>query len=93
MLDVRGKRCPQPVIELGRAARDAPDGLVVVVLATDPAAEPDIAAWCRMRGHHLLHQGWNEDASQLVSRVRIRRTPQAAVPAAPPPGGPGTPPG
>lgn len=52
-VDARGLRCPLPVIRLAEAARDAPAGSSVIVLATDPAARYDIAAWCRMRGHEL----------------------------------------
>jgi len=52
-VDARGLRCPLPVIRLGEAARDAPAGARIVVLATDPAARHDIPAWCRMRGHEL----------------------------------------
>jgi tRNA 2-thiouridine synthesizing protein A len=52
-VDARGLRCPLPVIRLAEAARQAPDGAEIVVLATDPAARYDIAAWCRMRGHVL----------------------------------------
>ena len=52
-VDARGMRCPLPVIRLAAAARDAPAGTEVVVLATDPAARHDIPAWCRMRGHTL----------------------------------------
>jgi TusA-related sulfurtransferase len=26
----------------------------IVILADDPAVEPDLAAWCRMRGHELI---------------------------------------
>jgi tRNA 2-thiouridine synthesizing protein A len=52
-LDARGLRCPLPVIRLATAARDAPGGTHIVVLATDPAARYDIPAWCRMRDHEL----------------------------------------
>ena len=52
-VDARGLRCPLPVIRLAEAARQAPDGAEIVVLATDPAARYDIPAWCRMRGHVL----------------------------------------
>lgn len=52
-LDARGLRCPLPVIRLAEAARDAPAGTVINVLASDPAARHDIPAWCRMRGHEL----------------------------------------
>jgi tRNA 2-thiouridine synthesizing protein A len=53
-VDARGLRCPLPVIRLAEAARDAPSGALVVVLASDPAARHDIPAWCRMREHDLL---------------------------------------
>ena len=50
-LDARGLRCPLPVIELARLARARPPGTTLVALADDPAAEADIPAWARMRGH------------------------------------------
>lgn len=50
-LDARGLRCPLPVIRLARLARDRPPGSTLVALADDPAAEADIPAWARMRGH------------------------------------------
>ena len=49
-LDCRAMRCPLPVIELARRIGTVPVGAVVSVAADDPAARPDIAAWCRMRG-------------------------------------------
>jgi tRNA 2-thiouridine synthesizing protein A len=52
-VDARGLRCPLPVIRLAAAAREAPQGTPITVLATDPAARSDVAAWCRMRGHGL----------------------------------------
>jgi tRNA 2-thiouridine synthesizing protein A len=58
LLDAVGLRCPLPVIRLAKAARTAPPGTVITLLTTDPAAEPDVAAWCRMRNHHLLAQTW-----------------------------------
>ncbi|MEO6144462.1 MAG: sulfurtransferase TusA family protein [Dermatophilaceae bacterium] len=53
-VDARGLRCPLPVIRLATAARDLPQGSVITVLATDPAARHDVPAWCRMRNHQLL---------------------------------------
>jgi tRNA 2-thiouridine synthesizing protein A len=49
-LDCRGKRCPIPVIELAKRLPTVGVGMVVRVLADDPAAALDIPAWCRMRG-------------------------------------------
>lgn len=52
-LDARGLTCPLPVIRLARLARELPSGTTLLVLADDPAAEADIPAWARMRGHSV----------------------------------------
>lgn len=53
-VDARGTLCPQPIIDVARAARAATGGSHVRLLADDPAADADVPAWCRMRGHDLL---------------------------------------
>ena len=53
-LDCLGLKCPQPIIELARRIGEVEVGELVELLADDPAAEPDLAAWCRMRGHELV---------------------------------------
>ena len=53
VLDCRGRRCPLPVLELARHIEDVPVGAEIVVEADDPAAGPDVRAWCRMRGHEF----------------------------------------
>jgi tRNA 2-thiouridine synthesizing protein A len=53
-VDALGTRCPQPIIELGRRIADVEIGELVLLLADDPAAEPDVAAWCRMRAQTLV---------------------------------------
>ena len=62
-VDARGLRCPLPVIRLAEAARDAPAGTRIVVLASDPAARYDIPAWCRMRDHELCEMAEVADPS------------------------------
>jgi cysteine desulfurase len=72
VLDSRGRRCPLPVLDLARAVAAAPVGSGITLLADDPAAAADVAAWCRMRGQELLASerigagGW----SFAVRRVR-----------------------
>jgi tRNA 2-thiouridine synthesizing protein A len=48
-----------------------PPGTVITLLSTDPAAEPDVAAWCRMRGQQLLTQSWQDSPTVLASRIRV----------------------
>ena len=50
-LDCRGRRCPLPILDLAKHIGDVAVGETVTVEADDPAAGPDIRAWCRMRGH------------------------------------------
>jgi tRNA 2-thiouridine synthesizing protein A len=70
-LDCRGMRCPQPVIKLANRIDDVPVGAVVAVTADDPAARPDIGAWCRMRGQEYVGETTAEDGvpTFLVRRV------------------------
>jgi tRNA 2-thiouridine synthesizing protein A len=70
-VDATGLRCPLPIIRLAAAAKEAPPGTVITLLSTDPAAEPDVAAWCRMRGQELLTQSWQDSPTVLASRIRV----------------------
>jgi len=71
-LDCRGLRCPVPVIKLGNAIDDVAVGSVVRVVADDPAAGPDIAAWCRMRDQEYVGEATADDGTPayLVRRSR-----------------------
>ena len=54
IVDARGRRCPLPILDLARHIGQVEVGATVTVEADDPAARPDIAAWCRMRGHEFV---------------------------------------
>ncbi len=54
VVEARGVLCPVPIIRLARAAAALPPGSVLALLTDDPAAEHDVPAWCRLRGHALL---------------------------------------
>lgn len=71
-LDCRGQRCPLPVIELARALGAVPTGSVLRVLADDPAAPNDIAAWCRLRGQEYLGESTLDDGATAVDVRRAR---------------------
>ncbi|MCU0888865.1 MAG: sulfurtransferase TusA family protein [Rubritepida sp.] len=53
-LDVRGLACPLPVLRANRALRGLAPGARLTVLATDPAAARDFAAFAAETGHALL---------------------------------------
>lgn len=68
VVDTLGRRCPLPVIELARRIEEVPVGGVVALLADDPAAAADVAAWCRMRAHDYLG-----DRAEPVGRAYLVR--------------------
>jgi cysteine desulfurase len=69
VLDSRGRRCPLPVLDLARALPGLPVGGELTVLADDPAAASDLAAWCRMTGQQLVSSR-AEPAGATGYRVR-----------------------
>ena len=70
-LDCRGQLCPLPVLALARAIGDVAVGDVITVLATDPAAAVDIAAWCRMKGQEYLGVETTEDGTPAYGVRRL----------------------
>ena len=63
IVDARGRRCPLPILDLARHIGQVEVGATVTVEADDPAARPDIAAWCRMRGHEFVAAGEAADGT------------------------------
>jgi tRNA 2-thiouridine synthesizing protein A len=70
-LDCRGQLCPMPVLALARAITEVAIGDVVTVLATDPAAAMDIAAWCRRKEQEYLGADTAEDGTPTYAVRRI----------------------
>lgn len=79
VIEARGVLCPVPIIRLARAAAALPAGTVVELRTDDVAAQHDVPAWCRLRGHHLLHTGGLPPAADS----RDVRLPPAVGPGAP----------
>jgi tRNA 2-thiouridine synthesizing protein A len=53
-IDVRGLKCPLPVLKAERRMRDHPPGTRFILLATDPLAAIDLPHFCAENGHRLL---------------------------------------
>jgi tRNA 2-thiouridine synthesizing protein A len=57
LIDVRGLKCPLPVLKTARRMDSHPRGTRFTVLTTDPLAAIDIPHFCAEKGHRLLTQG------------------------------------
>ena len=56
VLDLRGLRCPQPVLRAKKALRTIPIGGVLVLECTDPLTVIDIPHFVNQTGHALEAQ-------------------------------------
>jgi TusA-related sulfurtransferase len=70
IVDARGRRCPLPILELARRIGEVAVGEQIAVEADDPAARPDVQAWCRMRGHDYVGEQVADDGTP---RYLVRR--------------------
>ena len=59
-LDLRGLKCPLPVLRTRRALRRLPAGATLIVACTDPLAGIDIPHCLREDGHQLAHQTFRD---------------------------------
>lgn len=53
-VDARRLLCPMPVIRLQQAVKQGESGDVVELRCTDPGAQNDVPAWCRVHKHEVL---------------------------------------
>jgi tRNA 2-thiouridine synthesizing protein A len=53
-LDLKGLKCPLPVLRANKALRGLETGAVLEVAATDPASAKDFETYCETAGHLLL---------------------------------------
>jgi tRNA 2-thiouridine synthesizing protein A len=70
VLDARGRRCPLPILDLARHIGEVAVGEQLGVEADDPAARPDVQAWCRMRKHEYVGEAVARDGTP---RYIVRR--------------------
>lgn len=68
-VDSRGSFCPGPITDLFKAFRRANIGDEIELLATDPAAKPDVEAWARKSGNEV--ESVTQDGNVLHILVRI----------------------
>ena len=55
ILDCKGMLCPLPIIKVSKAFKTLETGKVLLLEATDPGSEPDMAAWRKRTGNEIIH--------------------------------------
>lgn len=73
--DLRGLRCPMPIVQIFKILRDMAPGDECICVADDPAFCPDVAAWCRKTSNELVKC----EKTPQGTRVVIRKCEQESV--------------
>ncbi len=71
VLDLRGLRCPQPVLRAKKALRTIPVGGILVLECTDPLTVIDVPAFITQTGHTLNAQ--TRDGEVYIFKIVKRR--------------------
>lgn len=69
IIDATNTWCPVPILRLAQGLRTLPQGAEVQLLATDPAVEGDVVAFCESTGNLLLAQ----DREGETFRATVRK--------------------
>ncbi|CCC81300.1 sulfurtransferase TusA family protein [Thermoproteus tenax] len=72
-VDARGIACPGPITELVKAYRNAKNGDIIEVWATDPGFKPDVEAWIKRTGNRLLELRQEGNAIVAVIKVTAKK--------------------
>lgn len=71
VLDLRGLRCPQPVLQAAKAMRNVPLGGTLVLECTDPLTVIDVPHFVSQTGQALT--GQEQRGPLYVFRIRKQR--------------------
>ncbi len=55
-LDCKGMLCPLPIVKVAKAIKEMEVGQTLLLLATDPGSQPDMAAWSKRTKNPVVHQ-------------------------------------
>ena len=74
-LDVKGAKCPMPLVKSRKAIGDLPVGQVLKVVATDRGSVADFQGWARTaKNVELLQQETVNEGGQELFVHYLRRT-------------------
>ncbi len=74
-LDVKGAKCPMPLVKSRKALLDLPVGQVLRVIATDRGSLADFQGWAKTaKNMEILAQEEERDNGQVIYIHYVRRT-------------------
>ncbi len=69
-VDACGLNCPLPILRAKKALADMQSGQILKVLATDPGAQRDFAAFAKQTGNQIIEISTQDAVFTLLMRRR-----------------------
>jgi len=69
-VDACGLLCPLPILRAKKALSDMTSGQILKILATDPSAQRDFAAFARQTGNELVESSVHDKVFTFLMRRR-----------------------
>ncbi len=69
-VDACGLNCPLPILRAKKALADMQSGQILKVLATDPGAQRDFAAFAKQTGNQIIEVSTQDNVFTLLMRRR-----------------------
>lgn len=70
-LDLRGLKCPYPVLKTENRLSAVPAGALLEIETTDPLSAIDIPHFCNENGHELVSQEKLDAGHRFVIRKKV----------------------
>ncbi len=70
LLDVKGLKCPMPLLKAKKALNELEPGALLRVIATDPGSERDFETFSAQSGHALLEFEHRQDEFVYLLRKK-----------------------
>jgi tRNA 2-thiouridine synthesizing protein A len=70
-LDLRGLKCPYPVLKTENRLSAVRSGTLLEVETTDPLSAIDIPHFCNQNGHELVSQEKTDGGHRFVIRKKV----------------------
>lgn len=67
--DLRGLKCPLPVLKTRNRLKTLPSGALIWIEATDPLSGIDLPHFCAEEGHELI----SHERCEMLQRFLIRK--------------------
>ena len=69
-LDLKGVKCPMPVIKVSQQIKKIDVGQVLVAETTDPGAHADFPAWAKTSGNEIVKVEKGDVSKFYIKRIK-----------------------